>query len=211
VSLAGIPPLLNPPTGIFGALATAGTVVNTLTLLRADAALVSEVLIPGAPQWGIFDLNGDPLAVTDSFVSLHYKQEWRLPNYPQEQGAFQTYNKVQLPFDAIVKLSKGGSAIARQEFLAAIDAAAQSLQLYTVITPERIFPNVNIARYDYERTADAGRGLITVEIGLIEIRASATAAFTDTKASSGVNPLSQGNLNAVPATTQQSAALPLTQ
>jgi hypothetical protein len=208
VSLAGIPPLLNPPSGIQGVLATAGGVFNTVRLLQADTV---SLFGPLSGPWGIFALNGVPIAIADSIISLHYKQEWRIPNYPIEQGAFQSYNKVQMPFDVIVKMSKGGSTIDRQEFLNNIAAAAQSLNQYLVKTPERDFENATIARYDYERTADAGRGLITVEIGLIEIRSSSTAAFTDTKASSGVDPQSQGTINAIPATSQQAAALPSVQ
>ncbi len=212
MTLAGIPPLLNPASEIQGALATATVVglINTVSLLQSDAALL---LGPVSGPWGIFSITpdgliGEPIALADSVVSLHYKQEWRIPNYPIEQGAFQSYNKVQMPFDAIVKLSKGGSVAERQRFLAAIAAAAESLDQYLVRTPERDFPNATIARYDYERTADTGRGLITVEIGLIEIRATATAAFVDTKASSGVDPLSQGTVNASPSTLAQAGVLP---
>jgi hypothetical protein len=208
VSLAGIPPLLNPPSGLQGTLATVSGVINTVRLLQADSI---SLFGPLQGPWGIFDLAGNPVAIADSVVSLRYKQEWRIPNYPIEQGAFQSYNKVQMPFDVIVKLAKGGSAAARQEFLANIAAAAESLNQYLVRTPERDFPNATIARYDYERTADSGRGLITVEIGLIEIRSTAFATFTSTKASSGNDPISQGTVNALPATPPQSAAQALTQ
>jgi hypothetical protein len=209
VSLAGIPPLLNPPSGLQGTLATTSGVINTVRLLQADSV---SLFGPLQGPWGIFDSSGVvPIALADSVVSLHYKKDWRLPNYPIEQGAFQTYNKVEMPFDVIVKLAKGGPATARQEFLANIDAAAESLNLYLVRTPERDFPNCNVARLDYERTADTGRGLITVEIGLIQIRNTAVATFTSTKASSGNDSISQGTVNASPATPPQSAAQALTQ
>jgi hypothetical protein len=183
VSFAGLPPLAVAPAAI-------SALLNTSTLLQADAvSLFGTIQAP----WGVY-LNNQPIALADSVVSLRYRQDWRIADYPMEQGAFESYNKVQMPFDVLVKLSKGGSQVDRQAFLAAIDAAAQSLALYDVLTPERIFTSVNIAHVEYERTADRGKTLITVEIGLIEIRETATQSFANTKASSGADPENAGLL-----------------
>jgi hypothetical protein len=181
MSIAGLPPLVAAPAGL-------SNLLNTTVLLQADAVSLFGAL--QAP-WGIY-LNNEPIALADSVVSLRYRQDWRIADYPLEQGAFESYNKVEMPFDVMVKLSKGGSQADRYAFLAAIDAAAQSLALYDVLTPERIFSSVNIAHVEYERTADHGKTLITVEIGLIEIRSTATQAFADTKAPSGADPQTVG-------------------
>jgi hypothetical protein len=179
--VAGLPPLFAAPGAVSG-------LVNTTALLVADAVSLFGAL--QAP-WGIY-FNSKPIALADSVISLRYRQDWRISDYPLEQGAFQSYNKVEMPYDVLIKLAKGGSQADRYAFLSAIDAAAQSLNLYDVLTPERIFSSVNIAHVEYERTADHGKTLITVEIGLIEIRSTATLAFTDTLQSSGADPQNVG-------------------
>src|SRR5215469_5882183 len=36
--------------------------------------------------------------VAASFVDVEYKQDWPISDYPVEQGGFQSYDKVRLPF-----------------------------------------------------------------------------------------------------------------
>lgn len=167
----GIPPLLS------AAALSIANATNTVVLLAADAAIVARLLEPS--KWGIY-LNGQPIAQADAVKSLEYKQDSKVSDYPQEQGAFQSYNKVASPYDARVQLVKGGTELDRAQFLAAIDAAAASLDLYDIATPERTYKNANVQRISYERKAHDGSGLITVEIALIEVRTTVDAAFTHT-------------------------------
>ena len=64
------------------------------------------------------------LPVVASTVEFDFDQEWTIADYPQEQGAFQSYDKVQLPFECRVRLACGGSASQRQTFLNTIFAIA---------------------------------------------------------------------------------------
>jgi hypothetical protein len=196
----GIPALLN----------SVANVANDAVLLVADAEIVLSMFAP--PQWGIFNQDGSIAIQPDSMISLDFKREWRIPNYPQEQGAFQSYNKVATPSDTRIRLSKGGTAAVRGAFLAQVSAAAASLNLYNVKMPEGThILNVNFTSYAISRTQSSGVGLILIDLELEEIRVTATTAFTNTAAPSGANSQSTGTVQPQTPTTAQSAAASLIQ
>ena len=188
----GLPPLLG------------GFTITSPTLLLQDAfdALTGQ----GAPQWGIFQ---DDVAVVaaDNVLGVEYRQDWTIADYPIEQGGFQSYDKVNTPFDVRVTYSCGGSTDHRTAFLQSIDDIAGSLELYDAVTPEQVYENVNVLHYDYNRTATNGLGLMTVRIYLQEIRQSAQAAFSNTQAASGSGTQDDGTVQTTPPTNQQSESV----
>jgi hypothetical protein len=176
--------------GAFGALPDA---------LTGDSEGVQNIATQQG-QWGIFNKDGTLAIMPDSIKSIEYNQTWRLPNYPMEQGAFQSYNKVQMPFDVRVSLTKGGNDADREYFLDSIELAANSINLYDVVTPDMVYKNVSIEHIDYRRTATNGVKLLTVDLSLLEIRVpSSSSSNTASLASSGQ--VSGGNTQAVPVTT----------
>ena len=97
-NLPGVPPLSSFST-------------DNLVLLFAD--VVSAILdFLGGPQWGIF-LDGVPAFDYNSIVDFDFKQDWPISDYQVEDGGFQSYDKVQLPFDVRVRVSSGGSEFER--------------------------------------------------------------------------------------------------
>lgn len=163
------------------------------TLLIAD--LISTISFQ-APRWGIF-LNGAPaLPMIQSIATFEYKQDWSIADYPVEDGAFQSYDKVQLPFDVRVRVASGSSAAERQALLDAVDVIANSLDLYDVVTPEKIYRSVNISHYDFRRTATNGVGMIVIDLWFQEIRVTSTAAFSNTQQPANAGQQSNGNVQA---------------
>lgn len=140
-------------------------------------------------QWGIYR-GGAPIVVCDNVVSFEYRQEWALADYPIERGGFETYDKVQLPYDARFRFTAGGSEANRQALLSSIAAVAGDLNFYDVVTPEAVYVNVNISHYDYTRTATNGVGLLTVDVWALEIRQTAATIMSNTK-----EPTSAGTVN----------------
>ena len=177
---------------------------TSLILLAAD--LVTSLVGLIAPQWGIF-LNGVPIIDADSVVSFEYKQEWTVSSFPLEQGAFQSYDKVNTPFDVRVRYATGGSDADRQAFLDSIDAVAGSLQLFDVVTPNAVYTSVNITHWDYRRTATNGVGLLVVDIWCIEVRVTATTQFSNTQQPSGADAKSSGIVQPKTPTPQESQEL----
>ena len=73
-------------------------------MLVEDAASVLLGLITATPQWGIY-LNGVAVLSYDNQMSFGYKQDWKISTYPVEQGSFQSYDKVQLPFEVRMRVA----------------------------------------------------------------------------------------------------------
>lgn len=111
-------------------------------------------------QWAIYDSAGDAVIVPDSFLDFEHHPHWDIPDFPvQGTGsnptAFATYNKVKLPFDIHMRMSKSTGGVAgRYQFLKALDAAADSIALYTIVTPEMTYSNADILDYDIVRTTE---------------------------------------------------------
>lgn len=194
----GVPPL---PRGV-------GAISAGVELLITDAIRSLGFVL--APRWGLFK-NGLPVITAESVVSLDYKQDWAIADYPLEKGAFESYDKVQTPFAAKFRFSSGGSEAARQALLTTIAAAANSLDLYDVVTPEVNYTSVNVSHYDYRRTAAAGLGLMVVDVWVVQVRVTATSQFTQTKQPNGSSTDETGFVQAFPATPNQTNKIPLVQ
>lgn len=175
------------PAGVPALLPGSGAIFNTVALVTADAAGILGLATQ--PQWGLFDQNGQPVIVGDSVISFDNDNESQISNYPVEQGGFESYNKVQLPFEITLVYTKGGSVSDRANFLAAIDAAKASLALLTVLTPEKSYPNVNVKRSTLTRTAKNGVTLLTVNVYCQEIRSAPALQFSNTNTPSSPTPI----------------------
>lgn len=137
---------------------------------------------PDETQWGL-QLDGEFVIEADNVVSFEYKRDWVIADYQIEKGGYESYDKVQLPFDARVRFSCGGSVDSREAFLKSVKAIENDLKLYDIITPEEVYPSVNVGHVDFRRTAEQGVGLIVVDMYLIEIRDTATQTFANAQAS----------------------------
>ena len=157
-----------------GAPAILGAVSDALTAFLGGASATGATV----EQWGLFDQDGNLLLDADSVVGVDYSKDYRVSDYPQEQGAFQSYNRVEQPGEPRLILTVGGSELRRTEFLAMVKTLQDSDDIYSVFTPDVIYPSVSITHYDYTRRADRGAKLLTVELHLLEIRVSAIAAFS---------------------------------
>lgn len=155
------------------------------------------------PQWLIVDKNGSPIISPDSVIAFEYKGESRLAGYPMEKGAFSTYNKVQMPFDARMRITCGGNGkMDRSSFLATLEYMKAALDLYTIITPDIAYTSVNLEDFDYRRTATNGVTLITADLMFKEVRVQDTAILINNKQPSGSDPQNSGVVQVFTPTTQ---------
>lgn len=169
----------------------------------ADDA-VSVAADPAQQNWGIF-LNGEPVVDADCVVSFEYRQDWKISDYPVEQGGFESYNKVATPYDVRVRYANGGSEQNRQALLTTAETIGASLDLYSVVTPEKTYRSANVTHYDYRRTSNNGVGLIQVEFWLEEVRVTAVTTFSNTKTPAGSGNVKGGNVSPTEATADQQA------
>lgn len=128
-----------------------------------------------APVWGVFDDNNNIVVNADSVQDFGWRKENRIPNFPIQQGQFATYNRVGLPSEESVMLSKGSAngdgLSARTRFLQEIDAIVdqKNINLYTIRTPEKSYVNVSVTRAEMSRRGVAHANYIDVELYFIEI------------------------------------------
>ena len=178
---------------------------NAISLLARD--LVPQ-FIGGAPAlWGLFK-DGVPVVAAENVASFDYRQSSTISDYPLEKGAFESYDKVATPFDVRLRFSAGGSEFARQALLDSVAAIQKTLDLFDAVTPEEIYESVNVVHYDYRRTSQNGVGLIVVDVWCLEVRETATAAFSNTKTPSGASTVSGGTVRAVDPAPAQAAKIP---
>jgi hypothetical protein len=147
-------------------------------------------------NWGVFDIDNIPIAVWDNFLGIEYIGASHVSDHQLEKGAFASYNKVGLPYAVRLRVSCGESNAKRTAFLAALEIARKSLDLYSVVTPDAVYQNANIEALDYRRTQDGGAGLIVAELTLREIRQTSTTKFP--KNASAANPTNTGSVDPKP-------------
>lgn len=131
-----------------------------------------------------------------STVEFEFGQEFPLSNYPQENGAFQSYNKVTLPFDVRVKLAASGPVSMRQAFLQTIlsIASAPPPTVFSVVTPELTFTNVSCSRVHWPRSAKQGNTLIQVALDFEQVPIVSAVSFSNTAQPGEAGQQSIGNV-----------------
>lgn len=188
----GVPSLLPQFIGAFAA---------PLTLLTADLFSGYGSYLP--PQWGLYD-GGEPVVIAESVRSFGYKQDWNVSDYPVEGGGFESYNKVNTPYAIQLEFATGGTAADRAELLESLALAADSLDLYDVVTPEVIYVGVNVVHYTLSRRAQRGANFVAVDVWVLEIREQGSTDIKNAKYPGGYSIFQGGNVQ--PYTAPASAA-----
>lgn len=161
-----------------------GVVIDAVQLAFGDA--VSSLSGLAGQQWGLF-LNGEPAVISDNVLSFEFKQDFRNSSFPVEEGAFETYNKVQVPYDVRLQFSTGGSVSDRQALIQSIDAIIGSTDLFDGVTPEKVYQSINPVHQSLRRTSRNGLGLLVIDVYCEQIRVTAQQQFTSSQTSSATD------------------------
>jgi hypothetical protein len=164
-------------------------------LLVADAvSVIQSIAGLFGTNWGVFDSNGVQVVGQDvnsilnvvsgigtgNVLDLDFKASWTIPEYPVEQGGFQSYNKVQRPYDVALTVTAGGSNANRQLLLDQVIAIIGSTDLYTVGMPEMPIAGVNPIGYGFSRRHDHGLGLLMITMLFKQVRPGGNPQFSTT-------------------------------
>jgi hypothetical protein len=168
VFLNGVP-VITPATQLDS---TGQQIVGALDTIQAIASSI------GAPNI---------LPVSASTIDFEFAQENPISNYPQEQGAFQSYNKVTLPFDIKVAVACAGSDARRQAFISTVLAIEASLALYSIVTPERVFTSCNCHHVGWRRNALRGVTMIVADMWFERVNVVSGTDFLNSAAGSFLN------------------------
>jgi len=189
-NVAGVPQLQRNPNRAAAAGAVSTASATTTTSISVPSKVVGS--------WQIVDSQGAAMITPDSVLQLEYRGESRISSAPMEQGAFASYNKIASPYDLRLVITCGGNGVmSRDDFLSTLNALANSTALCTVVTPDAIFADCNLASFDYRRQANNGATLIIADCFFQEIRQTASAGYTNTKQVSGADPIKRGSVSPV--------------
>lgn len=190
--------LVAPPWGVYidGApVFTPASVIgqNLAPVLSAISTIAAAIGLPNV------------VPVQASMVTFDYKAESPISNYPQQNGAFQSYDKVQMPYDVRLKLACAGDASQRQSFQDTLEALRTSTVLVQVMTPEKVFDDCNCTHVSFTRSSDSGVAMILADVWFEEVRQTSTATYTNTKSPTDAAPQSIGNVqpDTIPASVRQ--------
>jgi hypothetical protein len=182
----------------------------TLATQVITGALGGFAALPGAQQISAA-LGINIVPVTASMVNFEYKQDWPISNYPQEQGAFQSYDKVTLPFDVRLKLACGGPTATRQAFLTTAFAIAggaapgaplvlsgsgappNNTALFDIVTPERTYTSCSCTHIEFSRAAQNGATIIIADMFFQQISVTSTTNFANTQQPGNAGQVGIGN------------------
>lgn len=154
-----------------------------------------------------------PVINPDSFRTFNYKSNFDVTDAPTEQGGFASYNKVNDPYELVLRLTKSSSRRQRTEFLETLEAISRSLNLYKVVTDVRVYERLNIVRYEIRRDEARGAHFLQEvdvyfrEIRLVQSEYSNTATNTTNAKKPGASPtVNVGTVNPLPPTDVQANA-----
>lgn len=177
-----------------------GYSTSNIVLLAAD--IIGAILGLFGSEWGIF-LDGQQAFPYQSIVDFDYKQDWPTSDCPVEDGGFQSYDKVELPFDVRVRVASGGTEADREALISSVRAASGSLDLFDVVTPEQTYQGCSITHADFKRTSANGVGLVIIDIWFTEVRETSTSTFTQTQQPGNAGQVNTGSVTPqAPATTE---------
>ena len=175
-------------------------------------------------QWGIYTPDNQPIyeptqGGTLSVVSFGYTRSMQVSDFPVEansstQGAaFASYNKVFQPSNPVVTLSFSGTEAESVAFLAALDSACESTDLFNVWTPDAIYSAPNgyctVERYSYQRTSTRGATMLIVEVSMKQILQVTAALSNVSNGSSSISsPQSPSSKSSVSNGNTQATTIP---
>lgn len=189
--LPGVPQLARP----IGALAASLPTIIRKFFAPAMPGVLFHA-IKAAPVWGVFDAKGNQVISPDSIMDFGFRGEWRVSNYPVQAGQFSSFNKVSVPYETFVRMVKGSTLADRTQFESDCRTVAASMDMFTVITPERSYVGVNGVRLEILRREAKGAFFIDAEMFFQEIKTVTPQYSTTTTAAA--NTANAQNPAAVP-------------
>lgn len=151
--IPGMPSLLKPSLK-----------ATAITLLSNALNAVYDYFVQ-PPKWGIYNPGSSDIAfLCSSIVELDISAESMVSDYPLETGSFTTYNKVRRPEFFAARVTKEGNDGIRNAFLAWLQLQKDSTNVFDVVAPDFIWPNVTLVSYRMSRTSRSGAAMIVADL-----------------------------------------------
>lgn len=172
-------------------------IIQAVQIVTVD--VLSILGAQNGTQWGLFQ-NGVAVVTADNVLSFDFRTDRRISDYPVEEGAFESYNKVTVPYDVRLQFSSGGSVANRQALIQSIDAIMDSLDKFDAVTPEKVYTSINPVHQAVRRTARNGAGLVIIDLYCRQIRVTTTQQFANSQQQtvSNANPGTTTDISIIP-------------
>ena len=188
--LPGVPSL---PRALNQNAAIVGITARVSSVLAIASALTK-------PIWGVYNSSHMRVLEPDSIVEVKYAPDTKVMAFPVQEGAFASYNKVNMPNEVSVRMTLAGSVALRTAFINSVEQMIRSLNLYSVITPERTFIRLNPVSYTWDRKTPKESRFLDITLHFIEIRTvqanvTSTGALSALTADKVQDPSSSSSVN----------------
>ena len=120
--------------------------------------------------WEVVDSRGYAFCNYDAIESVQDSSSAQIPTEPQENAALYAYNKVPEPSDVSVTLLFGGDYAQQQQALSMIEGYRSSTELFSILTPSRIFQRMAVVGYSSQRAATNGVNMLSISVQFREVR-----------------------------------------
>lgn len=168
--------------------------------------------------WGIYNSSNAQILTAAHVIGIDYNIGYAISDAPLEEGAFTSYNKVKQPYQATVSMvcdgtESGSSSIVssleslvgissgtssginvRASFIKTLETIVADTNLYNIVTPEFTYTNANIIGYRFRRQTQSGVTMVICDIGIQEVRKTASLFYTSTKEPQGETTVQNGTV-----------------
>lgn len=192
----GVPPLARSLTAPVSLTPSLGSNASASVLWQSGQS---------KPKWAILNSAGVAVVIPDTFMDFSYKSRFNVTKAYVQNGAFASYNKIREPWDIVVRMRKSGTLQDRKVFLDSIEAISGDTNFYTILTPERSYPSLNVSDNEVTRRGTNGAFLLAeVDVfftQIIQVAAQYSSTATNTQNSqnpSGIPQVNQGPVQPQP-------------
>jgi hypothetical protein len=141
--------------------------VNTATI--NTSLFLGNTTTLGTTQVTNISLKGTYALKPDSFVKFEYKVDHKIPTYPIQNGGFASYNKIALPYEIKLIVTKS-NIFEISSFINQISILLNSTRILSIVTPDKVYNSVNLIHFDYKKEAVNGAVLLIAELTFQEVR-----------------------------------------
>ncbi len=193
---------------------------SLVTLLAEAGDVVGiDLLNPGSSQWQILDSTTGSIIITpDTVPRFEFKGSRQISDYPVEQGAFDTYNKVAEPYEIrmlmtcsglnyaqsafnALGLNIGASYMDRSDFIDSLEYMLDTTDTFSIVTPDKTYENANLVSFDYKKETRENAVMLVVNAVFHEVRQATGSLYTNSlspsvnsASPSAADPLNSGTL-----------------
>ena len=114
----------------------------------------------------------------NSLIELSIESGGTVPTQKIEQGSFAAYNKTEEPLKIAASIAFEGTVDELQDALASINELKADTKKFSLITPEFEYTSLTLESFSYARKREEGRGVLYVQLNLVEVREVETATTT---------------------------------